>query len=412
MLPAQSGDLIADLVLGQNDFTHSGNNILDGYSINASGGYGLLPGQIAIDHSVTPNRVYVADVSNNRVLGWSTTTAFTTGQAASIVFGQPDFLSNGCDDGLGASDVSGIGPDSLCAPGGVAVDSAGDVFIADSTNGRVLMFNDPFASCAAFPCVAQPASLVFGQGPVGNEFYVGNFRSIGGCDGDNNTATADCLSNPQGIALDSHGNLYVVDQQNSRVLVYDAPLGPNKVTAQQVFGQSNFTNHNSGPPPTGLSLPASVAVDSNDNVYISNGDVLEYNESANPPNNFTANHVFGIDSTGTNITGAPNCSSATATKLCTAAQVAFDAHNNVYVADSGNNRVVVYPESVNPPKISLPVWCWVRERLAPISRRRFAAMATTGTRFRVRPVFASHGVSPSTIGHDLRVGRRQSHSRL
>jgi len=123
MLPAQSGDLIADLVLGQNDFTHSGNNIPDGYSINASGGLGFLPGQIAIDHSVTPNRVYVADEANSRVLGWSTISAFATGQAASIVFGQPDFLNNGCDDGLGASDVSGIGPDSLCGPGGVAVDS-------------------------------------------------------------------------------------------------------------------------------------------------------------------------------------------------------------------------------------------------------------------------------------------------
>ena len=349
MLPAQSGDLIADLVLGQNDFTHSGNNIPDGHSVNAFGGGGFLPGQIAIDHSVTPNRVYVADEANSRVLGWSTVSAFATGQAASIVFGQPDFLSNGCDDGLGASDVNGIGPDSLCGPGGIAVDSEGDVFIADSTNGRVLIFNDPFASCTAFPCVAQPANLVLGQGPVGNEFYVSNFRSKGGCDGSNNTASADCVFNPQGIALDSHGNLYVVDQQNSRVLVYDAPLGPNKVTAQQVFGQSSLTSHDSGSPPTGLSNPASVAVDSNDNVYISNGDVLEYNESANPPNNFTANRVFGIDSTGTNLTGFSNCPSVTATRLCSAGQVALDAHNNVYVADSNNNRVVVYPESANPP---------------------------------------------------------------
>jgi hypothetical protein len=130
MLPAESGDLIADLVLGQYDFTHSGNNILDGDSINASGGLGFLPGQIAIDRSVTPNRIYVADTANSRVLGWSTMSAFATGQAASIVFGQPDFVNNGCDDGLGASDVSGIGPDSLCGPGGVAVDSEGDVFIS------------------------------------------------------------------------------------------------------------------------------------------------------------------------------------------------------------------------------------------------------------------------------------------
>ena len=35
MLPAQSGDLIADLVLGQNDFTHSGNNIPDAHSFNS-----------------------------------------------------------------------------------------------------------------------------------------------------------------------------------------------------------------------------------------------------------------------------------------------------------------------------------------------------------------------------------------
>src|SRR6202050_5664178 len=126
MLPATPGDLIADLVLGQNDFTHDGIDIVDGVGFHNIGEYdgqrpfdttfNIVNGDVAVDKSVTPNRIYVVDSGNNRVLGWSTETAYTSGQAASIVFGQPDFASYQCNDGTGVNDQRGVGPETLCNP--------------------------------------------------------------------------------------------------------------------------------------------------------------------------------------------------------------------------------------------------------------------------------------------------------
>jgi hypothetical protein len=192
ILPAQPGDLIANLVLGQLDFTHDGVDIVNGFSFQNIGEndgqrqfngiyngftFGVDKGDVAVDKSVTPNRIYVVDNGNSRVLGWSTLTAYTSGQAASIVFGQPDFNSYQCSDGTGVNDQYGIGPESLCHPQGVGVDASGDVVIADTQNSRVLFYPNPYASCSSFPCVAQPATLVFGQGPDGSNLYTSQYMA-------------------------------------------------------------------------------------------------------------------------------------------------------------------------------------------------------------------------------------------
>ena len=62
--PGSAGDTTADRVLGQLDFMHSAANMMNASGLN-------YPAAVAIDASATPNRVYVADYDNNRVLGWS-----------------------------------------------------------------------------------------------------------------------------------------------------------------------------------------------------------------------------------------------------------------------------------------------------------------------------------------------------
>ena len=62
-LMGAAGDTTADRVLGQFDFTHNGANILTNAGLSE-------PGAVAIDRSVVPNRLYVADAGNHRVLGW------------------------------------------------------------------------------------------------------------------------------------------------------------------------------------------------------------------------------------------------------------------------------------------------------------------------------------------------------
>ncbi|WP_333647514.1 hypothetical protein [Candidatus Binatus sp.] len=104
------------------------------------------PQGVAIDASTTPNGLYVADRSNNRVLGYKDAATFVNGGPADLVIGQPDFYST-------ASNSGGTSGSSLYNPVGVAVDGSGNLYVADSGNNRVLEYNAPFAGCGSFPCV-------------------------------------------------------------------------------------------------------------------------------------------------------------------------------------------------------------------------------------------------------------------
>ena len=72
------------LELGQPDFLHNSANYLDGSKLNA-------PVGVAVDQSSTPHHLYVADSSNNRVLGWNNDSTFYNGKVADLVIGEPDF---------------------------------------------------------------------------------------------------------------------------------------------------------------------------------------------------------------------------------------------------------------------------------------------------------------------------------
>ena len=124
-LPAATGDNIADAVLGQIDFSHNGINNTRAASLDS-------PSQMAVDLSSSPEHLYVVDGSNNRMLGWNDATSFVNGQNADLEIGQPDFRTTQCNSGIAIADVAGLGADSLCLPGGVAVDSSGNLYVADT----------------------------------------------------------------------------------------------------------------------------------------------------------------------------------------------------------------------------------------------------------------------------------------
>ena len=314
------GDTTADRVLGQFDFSHNIANLVDAHGFN-----GL--GSLAIDASATPNRLYVADGANNRVLGYKDVTTFTNGGAADLVMGQPDFISGKANNG-------GLNADSLDFPTGVAVDLSGNLYVADSGDNRVLEYSAPFAGCASlFPCVGGSAAVVFGQ--------AGSFTSSLP---NNGGRSANSLLNPVGVVVDASGNLYVADQGNHRILEYTTPLTTD-TTADTVFGQGgSFTAGicpSFGTSADSLCFPRQVALDGSGNLYVADPGshrILEYNTPQTTDT--TADIVFGQG--GDFTTSTDNHGGLSADSLSGPTGVAVDSSGNLYVADNTNNRVLEY----------------------------------------------------------------------
>ncbi len=180
--------------------------------------------------------LYVPNVFTHRVLFYpagSTTATRAYGQLGSLT-------SNVANNG-------GVSANSLNAPTGAALDSAGNLYIADRQNNRVLYY----------PAGSTTATRVYGQ--------LGSFTSNAA---NNGGVSADSLNAPTGLAIDSSGNLYVADSVNNRVLFY--PSG--STTAIRVYGQlGSFTSNtanNGGVSASSLSTPYAVALDSNNKLYI------------------------------------------------------------------------------------------------------------------------------------------------
>lgn len=149
---------------------------------------------VALDTSVSPSRLYVADTGNHRVLGWASVKDYLNGQPPSFAVGQPDFATV-------AANSRGLGAESLSSPTGVAVDKAGNLYVADTGNNRVLRFDSPFAGDLA-------ADQVWGQA---------DFESNAFADGKG-------LNHPTGVAVGrvpgEGETLFVADQGNGRVAAF------------------------------------------------------------------------------------------------------------------------------------------------------------------------------------------------
>ena len=242
-------------------------------------------------------------------------------ETAEVVFGQAgSFATSLCNQG-GAPTAS-----TLCVPTGMAFDSAGNLFVADDFNNRVLEYNTPLTTDLV-------ADRVFGQ--------LGSFVTS---PANNGGISADSLFNPLGIALDASDNLYVADSGNNRVLEYDAPIATD-TTADRVFGQTLFTTNlaNMGSTATASSLftPRAVNLDTAGRLYVSdvaNNRLLVYN---GPLSDATADYVLG--QAGSFTTGSCNMGgSPTASTLCSPGGAVIDAFDHLYLADSSNNRVLEY----------------------------------------------------------------------
>ncbi len=226
-----------------------------------------LPQSIAFDNSVNPPIVYVADVVNNRVLAWKNSAAIAKGNTADLVIGQND-LSSTIAGGPGHAQTIG-----LTAPAALAVDSKGNLYVADAGNNRILRFPQPFAQ-TSMPITPD---LVIGQ----HSFNSGNAPNEGaGIPSAKTLAMSSGSIYTTGMTFDKQGNLWVTDPLNNRVVRFPASAlsaGTMEPSADFVLGQVTFdTNtilaNRTRLTKTTLIQPSGLAFSEAGDLYISDFD--------------------------------------------------------------------------------------------------------------------------------------------
>jgi len=229
-----------------------------------------FPSAVAVDSS---GNLYIADTGNEVIRkvdtkGNITTIAGTAGQ-------------------IGATGDSGPATSALLdAPGGIAVDAAGNIYIADTANNEIRKVSGGNMFCV-LGCgitggtISAPQAVAVDA--AGNVYIAdtGNYRVVQysgitvtvlagtglmGFSGDGGPGPSAMLNNPQGIFLDSAGFVYIADSFNGRIrkILKDG-------TIVTVAGDGAIAYSGDGGPATSAAmwLPRAVAVDGTGNVYIS-----------------------------------------------------------------------------------------------------------------------------------------------
>ena len=214
--------------------------------------------------------------------------------------------------GNGTQNYSGDGgaatSAALWSPTGVAVDSANNLYIADFGNHRI-------RKVAAATGII---TTVAGNGTLGYS-------------GDNGPATSAELADPTQVVLDSAGNLIIADPGNNRVR--KVTLATGIITTIAGTGTGAYAGDGGAATSAALHNPEYLTLDSADNLYI--GDYLNNRVRK-------VNAATGIITTiAGNGTGAyaGDGGAATSAELQYPSGITFDNAGNLYVSDLGNSRI-------------------------------------------------------------------------
>ena len=190
-------------------------------------------------------------------------------------------------------------------PHGVAVDATGNLYVADTLNDRVRRIN--------------PSGVITTVAGTGEPGY----------SGDGGPATAARLNAPRGVAVDATGNVYVADTFNDRVRRIDHT---GVISTLAGTGEPGFTGDGGPAMAARLYAPEGVAVDAAGNLYVADTDNHRVRrvDSAG-----VITTIAGTGESGYSGDGGP----ATAARLSLPQGVAVDAAGNLYVADTSNHRV-------------------------------------------------------------------------
>jgi hypothetical protein len=200
---------------------------------------------------------------------------------------------------------------SFNAAAGLAVDSTGNVYVADTSNHRIRK--------------VTPQGIVTTVAGTGSGFFAG----------DGGQATQASLNLPGGVSVDANNNLYIADTQNNRI---------RKVTSAGVIttvagnGQPGYSGDGGPALSAALNGPAAVITDGVGNLYIADlaNNRIRKVTPAGVVTTIAGNGQFGYSGDG---------GPAASASLANPAGLGLDAAGNVYIADTLNNRIRVVNSS-------------------------------------------------------------------
>jgi uncharacterized protein (TIGR03437 family) len=357
VLLAQPGSYTISTIAGTGGTAYSTTAGSSGDGASATNAFLNAPISVAVDSS---HNIYIADSNNNKIRkiagGIITTLAGKTnagfsgdgGPAVNALFNSPyalyfdnsgnlfiaDLLNQvvreilaagGTIQTVAGNNTNGYYGDNgvatnaeLSNPFGVAVDSAGRIYISDSNNNRVRVVN--------------PATGIITT-------YAGNGYNLYG--GDNGPAVNASVNRPEGLAVDAAGDLYIADNGNNRIRRVAA-----NGTITTVAGTGTAGSTGDGGPATKalLSHPWGVALDSSGDLFIADYGNSRIRE-------ITPDGIIHTIAGGTGVGYTGDGYIATNAKLNFPTGVAVDSSTGkVYIADSSNN--VIRMLTPYPPVVS------------------------------------------------------------
>ncbi len=291
------------------DFTESGSDSCAGIS---SGSCTVTVAFAPMFPGTRNGAVVLLDASNN-ILGTEYLSGIGQGSLGVMIPGSIGIVAGQNGEWTTLNDGQPATQADLYLPTGVAVDGMGDLFIADSHHNRV--------------------REVYASGPNAGKITTVAGDGTAGYDSTATVATSTSLNVPGGVAIDGAGNLYIADTNNNVIREVNLTTG----SIRTVAGTSTpgYTGDTGPATAAELNSPQGITVDIEGDLYIAdtgNNAVREVNASTQV-----------ISTIAGDPTGAPGFSGdgglATAARLNAPYSVALDSAGNLYIPDSGNNRV-------------------------------------------------------------------------
>jgi len=273
------------------------------------------PTGVAVDAN---GNIFIADSHNHRIREVSSGTITTIAGTGTAGFSG--------DNGAATSA-------QLALPSAVAVDSTGNIYIADTNNQRIRKIS------------GTTISTIAGDG---EELFAG----------DGAAATAAVLDSPTGVAVDKSGNVYIADRHNQRIRM----ISGTTISTIAGSGTAGFSGDGATATAAQLFKPSGVSVDASGNVYIAdtgNQRIRELGGGAIATIVGSGQQGYGADTT------AP-----TGVNLNSPRSVAPDALGNLSISDKLNERIRA---------AALPTLTYTSDGVGILSPTQSVTLANTGT---------------------------------